>query len=296
MEEHDNEFSLKDNEAPKDNEEFPQLPFGQDPCQAPAQSGHFVHNDEAQPNHRVHDIPNPQQQAGELLFHHVQQFSLTQYDAQNDAQLRQHPYHQAQYSSQHNQIGQANQEWQAQHLNGGNDMQLYRQAIEAWKHDEPPNEARIYVEGLPPMAYYLFKVPVSVSDGVSLISGTEIMYPMRIENGYKTYAIPISVNLSNYLAGLNGQEAGAVTPFGNSSATTLAPGTSPLNEPAFQALSDGSSDVANGRFNGGFHGEYHLHEDANHIATATSPTHVDDDQGFDLNEFNSNAFDFSQFY
>ncbi|KAG7054056.1 hypothetical protein JMJ77_0001130 [Colletotrichum scovillei] len=291
------EGELEDGEADDAmNGESPQLPFGQDPCQAHAQSGHLVNNDEAQPSHRVHDIPNPQQQAGELLFHHVQQFSLAQHDAQNDAKIQQQPSHSAQYSSQHNQIEQANQEWQAQHLNEGNDMQLYRQAIEAWKHDEPPNEARIYVEGLPPMAYYLFKVPASVSGGVSLISGTEIMYPMRTENGYTTYAIPIPVNLGNYLDDPNGQDFGAPTPFGNSPTTNLAPGSSSLNEPAFQALSDGSSDVNRGGFNGGFQGEHHLHEDANHLAMATGSAHVGDDQGFGFNDFDANLFDFSQFH
>ncbi|KAK0378479.1 hypothetical protein CLIM01_04182 [Colletotrichum limetticola] len=289
VDEHDDEGFLNINEAPRKNGESSQAPY-----QAPAQSGHYVRNDEAQPNHRVHNIPNPQQQAGELLFHHVQQFSLAQYDAQNDAQLQQQPFPLTQYSSQHNQVEQANQEWQAQHLIEGNG--LYRQVIEAWKHDEPPNEARIYVEGLPPIAYYLFKVPASVSGGVTLISGTEIMYPMRTENGYTTYAIPIPVNLGNFLDGLNGQEAGAATSFGNSPTTNLAPGSSSLNEPAFQALSDGSSDVAYYGFNGGFHGQHHLYEDANHLATATGPTHVGNDQGCDLNEFGLDAFDFSQFH
>ncbi|KAK1481290.1 hypothetical protein CCUS01_04402 [Colletotrichum cuscutae] len=304
VDEHDDEGSLNINEAPKKDGESSQVPFGQDPSQAPyqapAQSGHYVHNDEAQPSHRVHDILNPQQQAGELLFHHVQQFSLAQHDAQNDAQLQQQPFQQAQYSGQHNQVEQPNQEWQTQHLNVGNDMPLYRQAIEAWKHDEPLNEARIYVEGLPPMAYYLFKVPASVSGGVSLISGSEIMYPMRTENGYTTYAIPIPVNLGSYLDGLNDQEAGAATPFGSTPTTNLSPGTSSLNEPVFRALSDGFGDVVNGGFNGGFQGEHHLHEDANrhanHYVTATGPTHVGDDQEFDFNEFNSNLFDFTQFH
>ncbi|EXF86656.1 hypothetical protein CFIO01_05505 [Colletotrichum fioriniae PJ7] len=277
VEEHNDEASLNNNEAPKKNGESSKVPFLQDPYQAPAQSGHYVHNDEAQPNHRAHDIPNPQQQAGELLFHHVQQFSLAQYDAQNDAQLQQQPCHLAQYPSHHSQMEQANPEWQIQYLHRDDDLQPYRQAIEAWKRDEPPNEARIYVEGLSPMAYYLFKVPANVSGGVSLISGAEIMYPMRTENGYTTYAIPIPVNLGNYLDGLNGREAGAATPFGNLPTTNLAPGTSSLNEPAFQALSDGFSD-------------------ANHLATATGPTHVGDNQGFDLNEFDLNAFDFSQFH
>ncbi|KAK1702846.1 hypothetical protein BDP67DRAFT_496652 [Colletotrichum lupini] len=287
LDEPDDEGSFDINDTPKKNGESSQVL---------AQSGHDVYNEEAQPNYRVHDIPNPQQQAGELLFHQVQQFSLAQCDAQNDAQIQQQPSHQAQYSSQHNQTEQVNQEWQAQHLNGGNDMQLYRQAIEAWKHDEPTNEARIYVEGLPPMAYYLFKVPASVSGGVSLISGTEIMYPMRTENGYTTYAIPIPANLGNYLNGVNDQEAGAATLSGNNPLTIPSPGFSSLNETAFQALNDGSSDVVNGGSNGGFHGEHHLHEDANPLATATGPTHVGDDQGFDLSEFDSNAFDFSQFY
>ncbi|KAL2882407.1 hypothetical protein SGCOL_002147 [Colletotrichum sp. CLE4] len=297
VEDHEDEGSSNNYADPQKVGESSKNPFRQDPNQAPAQLSQHLYNNEAQLDGQVHENSHPQQQAESLLFQPAQQFGEAQYDDQNSNQGQQHqPSNQAQFLNQYSQVKQAHQEWppQIQQSNGGNDMQLYMQAIEAWKRDAPPNEARIYVEGLAPVAYHLIQVPESVSGGFQSISGT--MYPPRTENGYTTFAIPLPVNLENYLQGFNGQEAGAATPFNNPTPTDVAPGTSSLNEPAFQALSDGSSDVVNGGFIGDFHGEHHQQDDADHHATATGSTYVVDEQGLDLNEFNLTAFDFSQFH
>ncbi|KAJ0328014.1 hypothetical protein COL5a_005218 [Colletotrichum fioriniae] len=261
MEYQEDEGDLSRDEALEKEGGSSKNPFRQNPHQILSRSGSSLHGGEAR-----HENSHREQQG--LLLQQDQQINQAQeharVDAQANVQVQQQLFDRVQCPSQHIEMEQANQEWPAQvhQLNGGNQMQLYTQAIEAWKNDAPPNEIRIHVEGLAPMAYYLLQVPESVSHRFNPISSTDTMQPMRNENGYTTFSIQIPVNLDGYLSGPNVREAGSsIVHVGDPAPANFPLGTSSLNEPAWDSWNGGSG-VGDG-VNGDFCDGHHQHDNVN---------------------------------
>ncbi|KXH35278.1 hypothetical protein CNYM01_07969 [Colletotrichum nymphaeae SA-01] len=294
MEYQEDEDDLSRDEVPEKEGESSTNPFRQDPHQILSQCGHSLHGGEA-----LHENSHLDQQDLELLLQQDQQFiqaqdvqTEVQPNTQADAEVQQQLLDQTQYPGQNIQMGQAGQSWptQGHQLNGGTEigteMQRYMQAIEAWKNDAPPNEIRVHVEGLAPMAYYLIQVPESVSHRFNPVSSTDIMQPMRNENGYTTFSIQIPVNLDGYLDGVNSQEADpSFVHIGDPSPANLPLGTSSLNDPAWESWNGGLSDGVNGRFQGG----HYQHDSFNRHVRAIDSNHVGYEQGVGSNDINSTA-------
>ncbi|KAL4415768.1 hypothetical protein CABS03_02975 [Colletotrichum abscissum] len=291
MEYQEDEGDLGRDEAPeKEGEPFAN-PFRQDSYQILPQSGHSLHGSEAQ-----HENSHLDQQGLELLLQQDQQFIQAQDDvqmevqtnAQADAEVQQQLLDQAKYPGQNIQMGQAGRDWptQVHQLNGDTDMQRYMEAIEAWKNDAPPNEIRIHVEGLAPMAYYLLQVPESVSHRFHPASSTDTMQPMRNENGYTTFSIQIPVNLDVYLNGVNSQEADpSFAHIGEPAPANLPLGTSSLNEPARESWNGGLWEGANGDF----HGVCYQHENITRYAEVIDSNRMGWEERVELNDINSTA-------
>ncbi|KAI3552492.1 hypothetical protein CSPX01_00241 [Colletotrichum filicis] len=278
------EASAKEGESSKN-------PFCQDPDQILSRSGHSLHGGEAQ-----HENSHLEQQGLELLLQQDQQFIQAQDDVQMDVQtnaqagahVQQQLSDQAQYPDQQIHMGQADQEWQSHihQLNGSNDTQRYMQAIEAWKNDAPPNEIRLHVEGLAPMAYYLVQVPESVSHHFNPTSSTDTMQPMGNENGYTTFSIQIPVNLDGYFNGSNVQKAGpSVVQIDEPAPANLPLGTPSPNDSAWESWNGGFGDGVNG----GFHGGHYQHGNANRHVRTIDSNHMGYEQGVELNDINSTA-------
>lgn len=213
-------------------------------------------------------------------------------NTQADAEVQQQLLDQTPYPGQNIQMGQAGQDWptQVHQLNGGTEigteMQRYMQAIEAWKNDAPPNEIRIHVEGLAPMAYYLLQVPESVSHRFNPVSSTDTMQPMLNENGYTTFSIQVPVNLDGYLNGVNSREADpSFVHIGDPAPANLPLGTSSLNEPALESWNGGPGEGVNG----GFHGGYYQHDNVDRDVRAIDSNHMGYEEGVELNDINSAA-------
>ncbi|KAJ3950544.1 uncharacterized protein N0V96_001694 [Colletotrichum fioriniae] len=291
MEYQEDERDLSRDEALEKDGESSKNPFRQDPHQILSRSGHSLHGSEAR-----HENSHLEQKGLEMLLQQDQQFNRAQDDvqmdvqtnAQADAQVQQQLFDQAQYPIQQIHIEQADQDWPTyiHQLNEGNDMQRYMQAIEVWKNDAPPNEIRIHIEGLAPMAYYLLQVPQSVSHRFNPVSSTDTMQPMRNENGYTTFSIQIPVNLDSYLNGSNGQQAGpSVVHIGEPAPANLPLGTSSLNELAWDPWNGGFGDGVNG----GFHVGHHQHDNVNRHAGVVDSNPMGCEQEVELNDISSTA-------